>query len=163
MTRCYQSLRRIGTDNLQALAITKEVHVFIGPTGTGKSHAAWQLAGYDAYPKDPRTKFWDGYNGQKNVVIDEFRGGIDIAHMLRWLDKYPVIIEVKGSSRALSVEKIFITSNLEPHLWYPDCDLATIQALERRLNVTVMDQVYVTPTPPTQQMQDDALCEYDFE
>ena len=56
-------------------------------------------------PKDPRTKFWDGYRNQENVVIDEFRGAIDIAHILRWFDRYPVIVEVKGSSVVLSAKK----------------------------------------------------------
>jgi len=57
--------------------------VYWGRTGTGKSRRAWDEAGVDAYPKDPRTKFWCGYFGQANVIIDEFRGGIDVAHLLR--------------------------------------------------------------------------------
>jgi len=32
-----------------------------GRTGTGKSRRAWDLAGFGSYPKDPCTKFWDGY------------------------------------------------------------------------------------------------------
>jgi len=35
----------------------------------------------------------DGYRGQEHVVFDEFRGGIDISHVLRWFDRYPVIVE----------------------------------------------------------------------
>jgi hypothetical protein len=89
----------------------------------------------DAYAKDPRTKWWCGYRGQKNVVIDEFRGGIDISHMLRWLDRYPVTVETKGSARPLMVEKIWITSNLAPMAWYPDIDKETMDALIRRLNI----------------------------
>lgn len=70
------------------------------------------------------------------MVIDEFRGGIDIAHLLRWLDRYPVIVEVKGSSVVLKAKKIWITSNLNPEQWYEGLDQATTQALLRRLNVT---------------------------
>lgn len=86
--RNYNSLRRIATDHLEAIGIERKVVVFWGTTGSGKSRRAWNEAGMDAYPKDPRTKFWCGYRGQKNVVLDEFRGGIDISHMLRWLDRY---------------------------------------------------------------------------
>lgn len=86
--RNYNSLRRIATDHLQADPIEREVVVYWGTTGTGKSRRAWDEATFDAYPKDPRTKFWCGYRGQAHVVLDEFRGGIDIAHMLRWLDRY---------------------------------------------------------------------------
>jgi len=109
--------------------------VFWGRSGSGKSRRAWEEAGLDAYPKDPRTKFWCGYRGQVNVVIDEFRGGIDIGHLLRWLDRYPVIVEIKGSSTVLSAERIWITSNIPPESWYPDVDAETMVALKRRLKV----------------------------
>jgi hypothetical protein len=110
--------------------------VFWGKTGTGKSRRAWDEAGLDAYCKDPRTKFWDGYTFEKNVVLDEFRGGIDVAHLLRWLDRYPVRVEIKGSSRPFLAEKIWITSNISPVMWYPMLDEETLAALMRRLEVT---------------------------
>lgn len=132
----YGNLKKIAVDHAKPEAIVREVYVFYGPTGVGKSRKAWNEAGIDAYPKDPRSKFWDGYNGQKNVVIDEFRGGIDISHMLRWLDRYPVLVEVKGSSVVLKAEKIYITSNLSVDEWYPGLDKGTLEALKRRLKVT---------------------------
>jgi len=134
--RCYNQLRRIESDHLQAVGVERRVCVYWGATGTGKSRRAWEEAGLMAYPKDPRSKFWDGYRGQENVVIDEFRGGIDIAHLLRWLDRYPVIVEVKGASTVLCATHIWLTSNLDPRLWYPDCDPETILALLRRCNIT---------------------------
>jgi len=110
--------------------------VFWGRTGTGKSHRAWDQAGAQAYVKDPRTKWWCGYRGQENVIIDEFRGVIDISHLLRWLDRYPVLVEVKGGSRPLCARKFWITSNLDPREWYPGLDADTLAALLRRLNIT---------------------------
>jgi len=132
----YRTLRCIAADFGTPVGIVKETFVFYGPTGTGKSRRAWDEAGMDAFPKDPRSKFWDGYQGQRFVVIDEFRGGIDIAHLLRWLDRYPVNVEIKGSSVPLKAEKIWITSNLNPRQWYPDLDEETMNALLRRLNIT---------------------------
>lgn len=134
--RCYQSLRTIARDNLRADPMEREVFVFWGRTGTGKSRRAWDEATFEAYPKDPRTKFWDGYQGHENVVIDEFRGAIDISHMLRWLDRYPVTVEIKGSAVALKAKRIWITSNLDPRRWYPDADAETMAALLRRLRIT---------------------------
>jgi hypothetical protein len=122
-------------DNLQPIAQERQVVVYWGPTGAGKSRRAWDEATLDAYPKDPRTKFWDGYRGQENVVIDEFRGGIDIGHLLRWCDRYPVNVEIKGSAVTLKAKKIWITSNLSPNQWYPDLDQETTQALLRRLTI----------------------------
>jgi len=136
--RNYGNLRRIAMDNLTPVAVQREVTVYWGPTGVGKSRRAWEEATLDAYPKDPRTKFWDGYRGQEHVVVDEFRGGIDIAHLLRWCDRYPVNVEIKGAATTLKATHIWITSNLPPQQWYPGLDNGTMDALLRRLNVTHM-------------------------
>lgn len=117
------------------MAEEKSTVVFWGPTGTGKSRRAWEEATFDAYPKGPTNIWWCGYRGQENVVIDEFRGQIGISHMLRWLDRYPVVVEVKGSSVVLQAKKIWITSNLHPKDWYPELDEETYKALLRRLNI----------------------------
>jgi len=132
----YRTLKAIQKDYLVAPGVVRQVFVFWGSTGTGKSRRAWDEAGFDAYPKDPRTKFWDGYNSHKHVVMDEFRGDIDIAHLLRWFDRYPVIVENKGGAVALSATSIWITSNLPPDAWFPNVDAATVAALLRRLTVT---------------------------
>lgn len=137
LIRCYSSLKKIHVDSLRPDPQEREVFVFWGDTGTGKSRRAWEEATFDAYPKDPNTKFWDGYSGQSNVVIDEFRGLISISHMLRWLDRYPVIVEVKGSSCVFKAQRIWITSNLSPDLWYPNLDSETLSALKRRFTQVV--------------------------
>lgn len=134
--RYYGNLCKIRSDNLQPVAQERRCHVYWGTTGTGKSRKAWELAGLHAYAKDPRTKFWCGYLDQRNVVVDEFRGGIDISHLLRWLDRYPVRVEVKGGSKPLAATEFWITSNLHPTLWYPELDRETFAALERRLTIT---------------------------
>jgi len=116
--------------------------VYWGRTGTGKSRRAWDEAGLDAYAKDPRTKFWCGYFGQEHVVLDEFRGGIDVSHLLRWLDRYPVSVEIKGSSVPLAATTFWITSNLDPRVWYPELDEETLNAFLRRLNIIHFDALY---------------------
>jgi len=96
-----------------------------------------------AYSKDPRTKFWCGYDSQENVILDEFRGAIDVAHLLRWLDKYPVRVETKGSSRPLVATTFWITSNLCPLDWYPDLDKETAAALVRRLDIVHLNKPFI--------------------
>lgn len=135
----YRTLRTIHGDYSQTVGMQRVCFVFYGPTGTGKSRRAWDEAGMDAYSKDPRSKFWDGYRGEENVVIDEFRGSIDISHVLRWFDRYPVRVEVKGSSTPLCAKRVWITSNLHPMDWYKDLDATTYLALERRLTVIKME------------------------
>lgn len=134
--QCYRTIRTIASDYDKPVPMERQCFVYWGRSGAGKSRRAWDEAGLDAYSKDPRTKFWDGYQAEQHVVIDEFRGGIDIAHMLRWLDRYPVRVEIKGSSRPLAASKIWITSNVDPRRWYPEIDQETLDALLRRLEIT---------------------------
>jgi len=137
--RHYGALKKIHQDAVQPIAIERSAVVYWGATGVGKSRRAWGEASSDAYPKDPRTKFWCGYHGEQHVVIDEFRGGIDISHLLRWLDRYPVRVEIKGSSQPLLATKYWITSNLHPDQWYLDIDQATKLALKRRLTIVQLE------------------------
>lgn len=131
--RCYNQLSRISCDYARPVALERTCTVFWGPTGTGKSRRAWEEAGVDAYVKNPRTKWFDGYRGEKNVIIDEFRGSIDISYLLRWLDRYPVTVEKKGTQVPLQATKFWITSNIPPEQWFMDVDIETQLALKRRL------------------------------
>ena len=47
----YRSLRSICSDFAKPIGMVRACHVFWGPTGTGKSRRAWELAGVEAYPK----------------------------------------------------------------------------------------------------------------
>lgn len=132
LIRSYSSLKKIHVDNICPVAQEKEVYVFWGRTGSGKSKRAWEEASLSAYPKSPTSIWWCGYQGHENVVIDEFRGQINISHVLRWLDRYPTLVEVKGSTVVLQAKKIWITSNISPDDWYPDLDVETKSALRRR-------------------------------
>lgn len=130
--RYYAQLKRIAADNVRPLPFNRVCHVLWGGTGTGKSHRAWDTFP-NAYAKDPRSKWWNGYKGETVVIVDEFRGGIDISHILRWIDKYPVQVEIKGGCTVLRAEKFIFTSNLHPGEWYPTIDKETLGALERRI------------------------------
>lgn len=138
----YAAIKKIEKDHLKPQPVVRTTRVYVGKSGVGKSRRAWEEAGYEAYPKDPCSKFWDGYQGEEKVVIDEFRGQIGISHILRWLDRYPVNIETKGSGSVLRARELWITSNLHPRYWYPDLDDVTKDALLRRLIVEEMNEPY---------------------
>ena len=138
MVRHYSALTRIHKDYaVPRQRGPQQVCVLWGVTGSGKSHRAFAEAGEDCYIKSPLTKWWDGYHGQENIVVDEFRGQIDISHLLRWLDKYPCMVETKGSAIPLKTQKWWFTSNVDPRQWYEEKDEETKKALLRRFTTIV--------------------------
>jgi len=112
-----------------------------GAPGIGKSRRAHQ-ENPKAYVKDSRSIWWNGYMFEKEVIIDDFGlKGIDINHLLRWMDRYPMYVQTKGGMCALLATKFVITSNFPPE----DCfklddgrDHPQLDALIRRLKITHM-------------------------
>lgn len=147
--RYYGTLKRIALDHLEAKDVDKTIYVYWGVSGSGKSHRAREEAGKDAYIKDPCTKWWDGYqpNKHKHVIIEEFTGTINISHILRWFDKWSSTAEQKGGGVPFVSEKIWITSNVNPLLWYPDANPEQLNALLRRMKITEFKEVYKPPVP----------------
>lgn len=112
-----------------------ECYVLWGDTGTGKTRLAWSYRGYeDTYCLEQGTDnrvWWDGYEGQSVLLIDEFYGWIKYSRLLRLLDGYPFRGEVKGDFVYPDYDTVIITSNRPPSAWYPN--LGLLPALERRI------------------------------
>jgi len=93
-----------------------------GEPGVGKSRKAHGEMP-EAYIKEPRTKWWNGYILEKEVIIDDFGpGGIDINHLLRWFDRYKCMVETKGGMIPLVADKFIVTSNFSPEDCFRDKD-----------------------------------------
>ena len=120
-----------------------QVLVLYGPPKKGKS-AFWNICYPDAYIK-PHGTWWDGYDNQKVVVIDDFYGWLPYSFMLQLLDRYPLYVEVKGGMAAFNSKLIIITSNKAPNCWYgTDC---SYPPLERRLDTIYrFEEDRVAPT-----------------
>lgn len=89
-----------------------------GPTGTGKSHTARRIAkelGCDEPYMKGLNKWWDNYDGEKVVIIEEAdpkRCEMLGHYFKQWCDKYKFKPEVKGGYMAqISPEYIIVTSN----------------------------------------------------
>lgn len=98
--------------------------VFYGPPGTGKSTRAFEYAvskyGKDVYYLNINKDhiWWDGYNGQKCVIVEEFFGGMPINYFNKMHDKFPFNIEIKGGTVPFLAELVIYTSNEAPIMWY---------------------------------------------
>lgn len=115
------------------------VLVLYGATGTGKTYAAinYIANNRDYYiceaPSHAQSKLWfDGYEGQKTLILDDFEGSFcPFRFLLRLLDCYKLKVEVKGSFVWAAWTTVVITSNIHPSGWYTSTVLAP---LERRIN-----------------------------
>jgi hypothetical protein len=96
------------------------VTVLVGPAGTGKSRYAHEMTQNLTTYYKPTGPWWDGYNGQEAVVIDDFYGSIQYSELLKVLDRYPHKVPVKGAMLNFTPRQIYITSNQHPHDWYPN-------------------------------------------
>jgi hypothetical protein len=108
-----------------------DVIVLTGPTGCGKSKWAHETFP-DAYTKPP-TKWWDGYEGQDVVILDEFYGQLSFSYMLKLMDRYPLRVEVKGGVIHFRAKLLIITSN-KPWNEFYDLEHDWKPAFLRRLN-----------------------------
>lgn len=112
------------------------VYWYWGPTGTGKSRAASEEAGENAYWCSNNSKWWQGYDGHENVIIDDFRGDwCKLVDLLKMLDRYPYVVECKGGSRQLLAKSIWITSAVAPEEAYRGVSEEKIDQLLRRIGV----------------------------
>ena len=65
------------------------------------------------------VKWWDGYEGEKEVLIDEFWKDFYKYHeLLRLLDRYPYKVEKKGGWAHLQATTIVITAPYRPEDMY---------------------------------------------
>jgi len=141
LIRNYSALKRIGVDNAKPPERPNIVaKIYWGASGVGKTRRAWYEAGHinDVYIKNPNTKWWDGYRGQKTVIFDEYTGRVDISYFLTWLDRYPCMVEIKGYSTPLLADRFFFTSNVNPRLWYPDANEEQVRGILRRVHIEEM-------------------------
>ena len=101
---------------------------FWGQSGTGKSVKA-RTDYPDAFLKSC-NKWWDAYNGQHSVLIEDFDKKHDVLchHMKLWGDRFSFNGEIKGGSTGpIRPGIIIVTSNYHPRdIWTDPSDLEPI-------------------------------------
>jgi len=113
----HKGIERLIALQTQPRDFKTEVIWYYGPTGTGKSKLAFEiaLAAESYYVKDPLNKWWDGYEQQDVVIVDDYRRDFStFAGLLRLFDRYPMTIEAKGSTTQFNSKKIIITTPKSP-------------------------------------------------
>lgn len=117
--RCMKAIDRIRISIRPELTQRREVVLLCGVTGAGKTRAV-----YDQYPdlyEAPigDTLWFDGYDGQKVVLFDEFEGEMPLNALKKVADNFYVRkVPCKGGFKWLNPDKIVFTSNSHPGSWY---------------------------------------------
>jgi len=115
----YKRILQLGVYNTEILPPDQKNIWFSGETGTGKSHRARQ---YPNYYLKKRNKWWDNYNDEDNVIIEEWGpDNVQTANELKiWADRYSFPAEVKGGTIEIRPRQIIVTSNYTLSDCFPD-------------------------------------------
>lgn len=94
-----------------------------GPTGLGKTRYVMDTFGEDEelFVTPLGNPWYDGYDGQKIVLFDDFAGKASkttLCDLLRLLDRYPQRVPTKGGFTWWMPTQVFLTSNILPKEWY---------------------------------------------
>jgi len=113
-----------------------EVIVMTGPTGCGKTRAA--MSGHEGpvYKiQGDQLQWWDGYEGEKTVVIDEYSNDVKITTLLSLCDGYMLRLPVKGGHTYARWTKLYITTNLQTEELHDQAKPEHRAALMRRIRL----------------------------
>lgn len=107
-----------------------------GPSGCGKSR--YCRTHFPGHYNKPISKWWDGYNHQPVVVIDDIdpnhaeKSGIGY-YLKIWGDHYAFNAEVKGGMLKVRPKTVVVTSQYHPRDVFKDHE--TLSAITRRFKI----------------------------
>ncbi len=121
----------------RSIANPPSVHLYYGTTGSGKTRKAFEDNSESIFRKAPDTSWFDGYYGQRTLLLDDFAGRaskMSLSYLLQLLDRYPFDVQIKGGHAAMTAQHIVITTNLHPVTWYDYANREEqYRALQRRI------------------------------
>lgn len=113
--------------------VKRQIIYLCGVTGAGKTRYVYENY-QDIYPIGLNYKWWQGYYGQKTVLLDDIRStNIKFVDLLRLLDRYPIYVENKGGGLFIrsTTDTIIMTSAFNPFELFGDIDEDLAQFIRR--------------------------------
>lgn len=141
--RFYQRCRNVLLKKIAQKMEAPTITAIIGDPGVGKTKHIYETHNVtDVYKMEcgdgsSNSIFWDNYNGESVILIDDFHNNFKLDYMLRLLDRYPMKLNIKGNYTWKCAKHIYITSNIEIDQWYPNCKDIHRKALKRRISNTI--------------------------
>ncbi len=128
-------------------AMLRDVHVYYGLTGSGKTLAVTDRHRDDVFIWGDIGDWFDGYRGESVILCDDVvyipgesgkdgtLAGAKLSWWLRFLDRYPMRLKVKGSSCHHNAKAIYLTTNQDPKMdWWLSETKPRSDAFWRRVN-----------------------------
>nr|WAE42789.1 MAG: replication associated protein [Cressdnaviricota sp.] len=101
-----------------------EIYLLLGDSGCGKTTKI-RNSSQDLYIKNASNHWWNGYTGEKDVLIDEVAYGHipALRVILALANSISYQGETKGGMVQVQCTRLFLTSNSTPENWWPCTDL----------------------------------------
>lgn len=113
--RGFEALRSLKAPTARASQF--QCFVLYGSARSGKtSHVVSQAKDLYIIP-DEDCKWFDGYRGQKQMLLDDYSGRTPLHTLLKLMDRYPLQLPIKGGFVSSQVQTLWITSNYDPMEW----------------------------------------------
>lgn len=118
--------------------VLQNVWIF-GKSGEGKGMLVDKLSA-KPYVKDGNNKWWCGYNGEEDVLLDDVNGKVMeiIGQFKHWTDRRNFRAEIKCTPSLWTIrpKRVFVTSHLHPKFYITDLD--ELAAVLRRFQLVYM-------------------------
>ncbi|KAM3726651.1 Replication-associated protein [Dirofilaria immitis] len=115
-----------------------DTNEIFGDPGIGKTSFATKIS-KSFFTKTANTeKWWDGYENQEVVILDDFYGWLSSAELFNLADSKPYYVQIKGGFIKFNSKVIVITSNKIPEHWWKRQTLLKydMRAFDRRVTLT---------------------------
>lgn len=137
-----------------------KVKLILGPTGTGKTQGVLDKFGDDKvyileFDKGSNV-WWDGYQGEDVILLDDYNNNYNLPRLLRVLDKYKLRLPIKGGFTWAKWTKVFITTNLRKCELHESAKDEHRNALFRRIDE--IDNKWVEPIAESSSVFAGAKC-----
>ncbi|AXH74562.1 MAG: putative viral replication protein [Circoviridae sp.] len=115
--RYHRGLEKIQTKKQDVKWRPVNIIVLWGESGSGKTRKVMEQD--DIYKWDPPYQWFDGYDNEKTLLIDDFeKSAIPHGMLCNLLDGYPQRLNIKGGHSYAHWTKVYITSNENPDHWH---------------------------------------------
>lgn len=95
-----------------------EIWIYWGNTGLGKTRKVYDENELkDIWVWNHNHRFFQGYLHHDVAVFDDFYGDMNLAFMLKLIDRYPFTVNIKNGRCNWQPKKVYFTSNIDPRHW----------------------------------------------